>query len=64
MTSNPARTTATDTLRRKSEDAAVASGGRLVAKALRNEGVDTISRFAAATSSIFTMAVSMRAFAL
>ena len=34
--------TATDTLHRKSADARVVSGGRLVAKALRNEGVDTI----------------------
>ncbi len=42
MTSNPAASTATDTLQRKSEDAGVVSGGRLVAKALRNEGVDTI----------------------
>ena len=42
MTSNQAASTATDTLRRKSEDASIVSGGRLVAKALRNEGVDTI----------------------
>ncbi len=35
-------TTAEDTLKRKSRDAAVISGGHLVAKALRNEGVDTI----------------------
>src|SRR3954469_10726577 len=35
-------TTAEDTLRRKSRDAGVASGGHLVAKALKNEGVDTI----------------------
>ena len=34
--------TATDTLHRKSLDADVVSGGRLVAKALKNEGVDTI----------------------
>jgi len=34
--------TATDTLRKKSESEAVLSGGRLVAKALRNEGVDTV----------------------
>src|SRR3982074_768634 len=35
-------TTAEDTLQRKSRDAGVASGGHLVAKALKNEGVDTI----------------------
>ena len=35
-------TTAHDTLARKSDDESVVSGGRLVAKALRNEGVDTI----------------------
>src|SRR5690349_11575047 len=37
-----ASTTAEDTLQRKSRDAGVASGGHLVAKALKNEGVDTI----------------------
>ena len=42
MTSNPSATTATDTLRRKSEDTGIVSGGRLVAKALRSEGVDTV----------------------
>jgi acetolactate synthase I/II/III large subunit len=35
-------TTAEDTLQRKSRDASVISGGHLVAKALKNEGVDTI----------------------
>src|SRR3982074_1131666 len=35
-------TTAEDTLQRKSRDAGVASGGHLVARALKNEGVDTI----------------------
>jgi thiamine pyrophosphate-dependent acetolactate synthase large subunit-like protein len=35
-------TTATDTLQRKSTDASVISGGHLVARALKNEGVDTI----------------------
>ena len=35
-------TTATDTLQRKSTDANVISGGHLVARALKNEGVDTI----------------------
>jgi acetolactate synthase I/II/III large subunit len=35
-------TTAEDTLQRKSRDASVVSGGHLVAKALKNEGVDTI----------------------
>ena len=34
--------TATDTLRQKSKDKSVISGGHLVAKALKNEGVDTI----------------------
>ena len=31
-----------DTLKRKTRDASVISGGHLVAKALKNEGVDTI----------------------
>jgi len=35
-------TTAEDTLKRKSRDTDVISGGHLVAKALKNEGVDTI----------------------
>ena len=35
-------TTAEDTLKQKSRDASVISGGHLVAKALKNEGVDTI----------------------
>jgi len=35
-------TTAEDTLQRKSRDAGVISGGHLVAKALKSEGVDTI----------------------
>jgi acetolactate synthase I/II/III large subunit len=35
-------TTADDTLKQKSRDANVLSGGHLVAKALKNEGVDTI----------------------
>jgi acetolactate synthase-1/2/3 large subunit len=38
----PKRSTAEDTLQRKSRDANVVSGGHLVAKALKNEGVDTI----------------------
>jgi acetolactate synthase I/II/III large subunit len=38
----PASTTAENTLQKKSRDAAVVSGGHLVAKALKNEGVDTI----------------------
>ena len=37
-----ATTTAEDTCSRKSRDANVISGGHLVAKALKNEGVDTI----------------------
>ena len=45
-TANPTsiqpKTTAEDTLQRKSRDAGVVSGGHLVAKALKNEGVDTI----------------------
>jgi acetolactate synthase I/II/III large subunit len=41
-TSPPKPTTAEDTLQRKSRDASVISGGHLVAKALKNEGVDTI----------------------
>ena len=35
-------TTADDTLKRKSREAGVVSGGHLVARALKNEGVDTI----------------------
>ena len=38
----PAATTADDTLKQKSRDAGVISGGHLVARALKNEGVDTI----------------------
>jgi acetolactate synthase I/II/III large subunit len=38
----PAATTADDTLQRKSRDSNVISGGHLVARALKNEGVDTI----------------------
>jgi acetolactate synthase-1/2/3 large subunit len=41
-TTAPASTTAEDTLRQKSRDTSVVSGGHLVAKALKNEGVDTI----------------------
>ncbi|MFJ2986816.1 thiamine pyrophosphate-binding protein, partial [Collimonas sp. NPDC087041] len=37
-----ASTTADDTLKRKSREAGVVSGGHLVARALKNEGVDTI----------------------
>src|SRR4029077_14650090 len=37
-----ARSTAEDTLQQKSRDASVISGGHLVAKALKAEGVDTI----------------------
>lgn len=40
--SSAASTTADDTLKRKSRDAGVVSGGHLVAKALKHEGVDTI----------------------
>jgi acetolactate synthase-1/2/3 large subunit len=38
----PATTTAEDTLKKKTRDANVVSGGHLVAKALKSEGVDTI----------------------
>jgi acetolactate synthase-1/2/3 large subunit len=41
-TDSKGTTTAEDTLKRKSRDASVISGGHLVAKALKNEGVDTI----------------------
>src|SRR5213079_3527168 len=41
-TDNRATTTAEDTLKRKTRDAGVISGGHLVARALKNEGVDTI----------------------
>jgi len=39
---NRAATTAVDTVKQKSRDANVISGGHRVAKALKNEGVDTI----------------------
>jgi acetolactate synthase-1/2/3 large subunit len=39
---NRGSTTAEDTLKQKSRDAGVISGGHLVARALKNEGVDTI----------------------
>ncbi len=42
QTKGPAATTAEDTLKQKSRDANVVSGGHLVAKALKAEGVDTI----------------------
>jgi len=38
----PVSTTAEDTLKQKTRDASVISGGHLVAKALKSEGVDTI----------------------
>jgi acetolactate synthase I/II/III large subunit len=38
----PTTTTAEDTLKQKTRDTNVISGGHLVAKALKNEGVDTI----------------------
>ncbi len=41
-TQKPSTTTADDTLKQKSRDPNVVSGGHLVAKALKNEGVDTI----------------------
>jgi len=42
IANKPAPTTADDTLKQKSRDANVISGGHLVARALKNEGVDTI----------------------
>jgi acetolactate synthase-1/2/3 large subunit len=42
VAASKASSTAEDTLQRKSRDAGVVSGGHLVAKALKNEGVDTI----------------------
>jgi len=39
---DPHATTAEDTLKQKNHDSNVVSGGHLVAKALKNEGVDTI----------------------
>src|ERR1700732_3070900 len=41
-TDSKGTTTAEDTLKRKSRDASVISGGHLVAKALKNEGIDVI----------------------
>mgnify|MGYP003309093499 CR=1 FL=1 len=42
MDGQAASTTATDTLVKKNRDEDIISGGHLVAKALKNEGVDTI----------------------
>jgi acetolactate synthase-1/2/3 large subunit len=42
ISSRPETTTADDTLKQKSRSAGIVSGGHLVAKALKNEGVDTI----------------------
>ena len=42
IATKPVATTADDTLKRKTRDANVISGGHLVAKALKSEGVDTI----------------------
>lgn len=42
VTANPSTTTADDTLKVKSRDSGIISGGHLVARALKNEGVDTI----------------------
>src|SRR3989440_11912470 len=42
LETKPATTTADDTLKAKSRDANVVSGGHLVARALKNEGIDTI----------------------
>jgi acetolactate synthase-1/2/3 large subunit len=42
VSSWPQSTTAEDTLKQKTRGAGIASGGHLVAKALKNEGVDTI----------------------
>ncbi len=42
VSTRPETTTAEDTLKQKTRDAGVVSGGHLVARALKNEGVDTI----------------------
>ena len=42
ISNQPAPSTADDTLKQKSRDANVISGGHLAARALKNEGVDTI----------------------
>lgn len=42
LVASPVTTTAEDTLKQKSKDGSVVSGGHLVAKALKAEGVDTI----------------------
>src|SRR3954452_10116872 len=42
LNSATSSTTAEDTLKQKTRDANVISGGHLVARALKNEGVDTI----------------------
>ncbi|MFJ1252943.1 thiamine pyrophosphate-binding protein [Cupriavidus sp. CuC1] len=42
VSTGPETTTAEDTLKQKTRDAGVVSGGHLVARALKNEGVDTI----------------------
>ena len=42
VSTRPDSTTAEDTLKQKSREAGVVSGGHLVARALKNEGVDTI----------------------
>ncbi|WP_454733385.1 MULTISPECIES: thiamine pyrophosphate-binding protein [Cupriavidus] len=42
VSTRPESTTAEDTLKQKTRDAGVISGGHLVARALKNEGVDTI----------------------
>ena len=42
VSDRPASTTADDTLKQKTRNASVVSGGHLVAKALKNAGVDTI----------------------
>ncbi|MGU3541157.1 thiamine pyrophosphate-binding protein [Methylobacterium sp. A54F] len=42
MVASPVTTTAEDTLKQKSKDGTVVSGGHLVARALKAEGVDTI----------------------
>jgi acetolactate synthase-1/2/3 large subunit len=41
-TGKPATTTAEDTLKQKTRDADVVSGGHRIAKAVKSEGVDTI----------------------
>ena len=64
MKGQPSSKTATDTLAKKSKSEDVISGGHLVAKALKNEGVIPSSHSAEDTLSISTTDVSTRGYAL